>query len=91
MGTRVRWKKVKWSPAYANPPVDDAGNSAEVGTPLLETVPMARLITVVNLHDGVLGHASARRLGQLKTLGVVFEGQPTDAAWNDSVSIWSCN
>ena len=46
--------RVKWSPAFARPPEDDEGRSAELGGAVVETVPISKLITVVDLHDGVM-------------------------------------
>ena len=52
--------RVKWEPVFV-----DEGNGVVIGTgtnPLKEKIEAKRLITTLVLHDGVINHASARRL-----------------------------
>ena len=51
---------MKWKPVFV-----DEGNGVVIGTgvnPLKEKIEANRLITTLVLHDGVINHASARRL-----------------------------
>ena len=54
------WLRVVWTPDSL--PSSSTEPGASEGSPLLETVECNRVLGVVELHSGVLGHASARRL-----------------------------
>ena len=54
--------RVRWPPAFARPPEGNDGEVAQEGEPLRETVEISRILTVVDLRDGVMNHASARKL-----------------------------
>ncbi len=51
--------RVKWEPMYHGPEGIQVGAGLHA---LVETIAAGRVITVVDLHAGVLGHAAARRL-----------------------------
>jgi len=59
--------RVKWVPLFVKGAEDrdqpgEEGPSTENAKPSLENVQVKRVLTAVQMHDGVLGHAVARRL-----------------------------
>ena len=53
--------RLYWRPLYVEEGQEVLGSGA---TPAKETVPINRILFPVQIHDGVLGHAAARRLDQ---------------------------
>ena len=51
--------RLYWKPVYVEGGIEAHGSGSNPST---ETVPVKRVLFPVQLHDGVLGHAAARRL-----------------------------
>ena len=57
--------RLKWEPLseeFSSESGAETASPAAAAQPSLEEVPVAELLLVVQLHDGVISHASARRL-----------------------------
>ena len=55
--------RVKWLPVFVRKNGEKVlGNDDADGTPSLESVPLNKVVAVIQLNDGVMGHAVARKL-----------------------------
>jgi hypothetical protein len=61
--------RVKWEPVFI---IDGQEVLSQGNTALLETVPFSKIMMIVQLNDGTMSHAAARRLD---TNGYMFEGE----------------
>ena len=51
--------RVKWEPVFT---MDGQEVLSQGSDPLLETVQFSKILLIIQLHDGIMGHAAARRL-----------------------------
>ena len=66
--------RINWLPMFVARP-EDGGKKRVIpsGKPGLENIPIGKIIAVVQMHNGVIGHAVARRLDRA---GWKFEEPP---------------